>query len=84
MVTKNKPTPVELHMTGEAFLQLIEQITEDGKINTLPELIDFLKSVPQGTTLEAYVASKTANLIDDKMASRSDIDEIFHEQNVEH
>ena len=43
-------------LTGEQFKQLIEQLSPDGKINTIPELIAFLNDIPEGMTLAEYVA----------------------------
>lgn len=43
-------------LTGEEFKTLIEQLSPDGKINTIPELIDFLNGIPEGMTLQEYIA----------------------------
>ena len=44
-------------LTGDELKVLLEQISQDGKINTIPELISFLSEVPQGTTLKQYIES---------------------------
>lgn len=44
-------------LTGDEFKALLEQVSQDGKINTIPELIDFLSEVPQGMSLKEYIES---------------------------
>ena len=44
-------------LTGDEFKSLLEQVSQDGKINTIPELIDFLSEVPQGMSLKEYIES---------------------------
>lgn len=44
-------------LTGDDFKVLLEKISQDGKINTIPELISFLAEVPQGMTLKEYIES---------------------------
>lgn len=44
-------------LTGTQFKTLVEQVTTDGKLNTLPELFQFLSEVPDGMTLKAYIES---------------------------
>ena len=53
--TSSKSTRLDT-LTGDEFKQLIEQLSPDGKINTIPELIEFLNGIPEGMTLEEYVA----------------------------
>lgn len=81
-------------LTGDQFKVLIEQISPDGKINTIPELIDFLNGIPEGMTLEEYVAEHGVDpealaqavdeAVDDKFdeeqCSYEDIDSIFDEE----
>ena len=44
-------------LTGDMVKALLEQITGDGKINTIPELIEFLNEVPEGMNLREYIES---------------------------
>lgn len=55
MAKKKKQNVMLDTLTGEQFKTLIEQISPDGKINTIPELIDFLNGIPEGMTLAEYV-----------------------------
>lgn len=43
-------------LTGDEFKQLIEQFTQDGKIDTLPELFRVLSDIPEDQTLGEYIA----------------------------
>jgi len=76
-------------LTGDQFKVLIEQISPDGKINTIPELINFLNGIPEGMTLAEYVEEHGGQVdpqvvkdavddaLDEQHADSSDIDEIF-------
>ena len=44
-------------LTGDELKVLLEQISKDGKINTIQEFISFLAEVPQGMTLKEYIES---------------------------
>jgi hypothetical protein len=44
-------------LTGDELKVLLEQISQDGKINTFPELVAFLDEVPQGMSLKQYIES---------------------------
>ena len=44
-------------LTGDELKKLLEQISQDGKINTFPELVSFLDEVPQGMSLKQYIES---------------------------
>ena len=57
-------------LTGAELKTLLEQKTPDGKLDTLPELMDFLGVIPDEMTLEEYltqtasaVASETATTV---------------------
>ena len=43
-------------LTGEEFKTLIEQFTQDGKIDTIPELFRLLSDIPEDQTLGEYIA----------------------------
>jgi hypothetical protein len=43
---------VKLKMTGEEFLQLIEGRNPDGKIDTLPEMMDAARGISDGDTIK--------------------------------
>lgn len=42
-------------LTGEEFKQLIEQTTDDGKTDTLPEVFNMLSDIPDGQTVGEYI-----------------------------
>lgn len=44
-------------LTGTEVKTLLEQITDDQKINTVPELFRFLEEVPDGMSLREYIIS---------------------------
>lgn len=81
--------PVYLDMTGKEFKTLIERVTQDGKVNTLPELFELLGSLPDDMTLEEYIhqqavdaaaaASEEAvkGVLEEQTATDDDIDELF-------
>lgn len=81
--------PVRLDMTGKEFKQLIEQVTQDGKVNTLPELFELLGSLPDNMTLENYVRQQAVDaaaevsedavkeILEEQTATDDDIDGLF-------
>lgn len=81
-------------MTGEQFKTLIERFTQDGKIDTIPELLEFLSDIPEGQTLGEYIEEHGGQVdpqvvkdvvdetLDEQAAQSSDIDEIFPEQSI--
>lgn len=79
MATKKEKKNVMLDtMTGEQFKTLIEQITQDGKINTVPELMKFVGDIPEGTSLLDYIQ---AHSVDPEAVDRA-VDNAFEEKNV--
>lgn len=42
-------------LTGEQFKQLIEQKTPDGLLNTIPEVFEKLKDIPDDVDLEDWI-----------------------------
>lgn len=83
--------PVRLDMTGKEFKTLIEQVTQDGKVNTLPELFELLGSLPDDMTLEEYIRKQAVDaaaevsedavkeVLEEETASDEDIDSIFED-----
>ena len=81
-------------MTGEEFKTLIEQFTQDGRIDTIPELMRVLSDIPEDQTLGQYIAEhgidpealeRAVNeAVDDKFdeeeCTDDDIDSIFDEE----
>lgn len=65
-------------LTGEQFKQLIEQFTQDGKIDTLPELFRVLSDIPEDQTLGEYIAEHG---IDPEQLERA-VDEAIDEKDV--
>ena len=86
--------PVRLDMTGKEFKTLIEQVTQNGKVDTLPELFELLGSLPDDMTLEEYIRKQALEAAEDvsedvvkevmyeETASDEDIDSIFEEDNI--
>lgn len=81
MDTNSTSKPVRLDMTGEQFKTLIEKRTQDGRIDTIPEIMDALSSMPDDKPMEDIInesASKAVSeAITEETATSSDIDEIF-------
>lgn len=81
--------PVYLDMTGKEFKTLIERVTQDGKVNTLPELFELLGTLPDDMTLEDYIRKQAVDaaaevsedvvkeVMEEETASDDDIDSIF-------
>ena len=81
-------------LTGEQFKELIEQFTDDGKLNTIPELLQRIGEVPDDMTLEDYIKEKAEQsavsedtvrkVVDEQLegtsAEHGDIDEIFENE----
>ena len=44
-------------LKGSDVKALLEQIINDGRINTLPEIMQFLSEVPEGMSLKDYISS---------------------------
>lgn len=42
-------------LTGEQFKTLIEQFTHDGKVDTIPELMERVGQIPDDMTIEDYI-----------------------------
>lgn len=84
--------PVRLDMTGKEFKTLIEQVTQNGKVDTLPELFELLGSLPDDMTLEEYIRKQAIDAAEEvsedvvkevmyeETASDEDIDSIFEEE----
>lgn len=96
MAEKNRSNKVMLdNTTGEQFKRLIEQFTQDGKIDTIPELMRVLSDIPEDQTLGEYIAEHGGQVdpqvvqdaVDEafveQQASDDDIDSIFDEEEEE-
>ena len=68
-------------LTGEQFKQLIEQFTQDGKIDTIPELIRVLSDIPEDQTLGEYIAEHGGHVDPEVLKEVVDeaVDEAFDE-----
>ena len=64
-------------MTGEEFKTLIEQFTQDGRIDTIPELIRVLSDIPEDQTLGQYI-EEHGGQVDPKVV-RDAVDEALDE-----
>lgn len=62
-------------LTGDEFKQLIEQFTQDGKIDTLPELFRVLSDIPEDQTLGEYIAEHGGQV--DPQVVKEAVDEAF-------
>ena len=71
--------PVYLDMTGKEFKTLIERVTQDGKVNTLPDdmtLEDYIRK--QAVDAAAEVSEDVVKeVMEEETASDDDIDSIF-------
>lgn len=46
---------VIMQMTGDEFKKLVEQKDPNHLIDTIPEILDFLRGIEDGETLEDYI-----------------------------
>lgn len=80
-MANNNSRSTQLQMTGEQFKTLIEQFTDNGKVDTIPELMQRIGQIPDDMTLEEYISGQakkaTSDYVDENVATNSDIDEIF-------
>lgn len=56
MADKKKKNVMLDTLTGEEFKTLIEQFSQDGKIDTIPELFRLLSDIPEDQTLGEYIS----------------------------
>ena len=52
---------VRLSMTGEEFKTLIERFTDNGQIDTVPELMERVKKIPDEADIAEFIDSQTAD-----------------------
>ena len=71
-------------LTGEQFKELIEQFTDDGKLNTIPELLQRIGEVPDDMTLEDYIKEKAEQSAVSEDTVRKVVDEQLEETSAEH
>lgn len=71
-------------LTGEQFKELIEQFTDDGKLNTIPELLQRIGEVPDDMTLEDYIKEKAEQSAVSEDTVRKVVDEQLDETSAEH
>ena len=71
-------------LTGEQFKELIEQFTDDGKLNTIPELLQRIGEVPDDMTLEDYIKEKAEQSAVSEDTVRKVVDEQLEETSDEH
>lgn len=75
--------PVRLDMTGEEFKTLVERRTQDGRIDTIPEVMEALSGMPDDKPFDEIINEAADKAVDDnleaKSATSADIDEIFEE-----
>ena len=78
-------------MTGDEFKTFIEQKTDNGKVDTIPELMERTGEIPDGMSMEDFIREKARqSAVDEEVlreavdkqleamtATSEDIDEIF-------
>lgn len=64
-------------MTGEEFKQFIEGRNPDGRIDTLPEMLDAAQGISDSETIQHDVQEQIDENLENQAADSSDIDEIF-------
>lgn len=69
---------VQMRMTGEEFLKLIEGRNSDGTIDTLPEMLDAARGISDQQTIKGDVQEQIDESEQENEATDSDIDEIFN------
>ena len=68
-------------LTGDEFKLLIEGRSQDGKTDTIPEIIDALRGIDsETTTVKEDVDVQIDESVADQTATHDDVDEIFHGQ----
>ena len=92
MAKKAKKNVMLDTLTGEQFKTLIEQFSQDGKIDTIPELLAFLSDIPEGQTLGEYIEEHGGHVpveevqrvvdetLEEQAADHDDVDEIFDDE----
>lgn len=69
---------VKLNMTGEEFKTLIEGEKPNGVIDTIPEMKRAMGGISDDETIQEDVDEQIDEGLQQKMANKSDIDEIFN------
>ena len=69
-------------LTGDMFKQLIEQFTQDGHINTIPELMRLVSDIPEDQTLGEYIREHSADPEVVEEAVDRAVDEAFVDRRV--
>ena len=64
---------VRMQMTGDEFLQFMEGRNPDGKIDTIPEMMDAAQGISDDETIQHDVQEQMS----DNSADHTDIDDIF-------
>ena len=54
---------VIMNMTGDEFKKLVEQKDPNHLIDTIPEILDFLRGIEDGETLEDYIKRTIRSII---------------------
>lgn len=68
---------VKMQMTGEEFLRKWEGRSQNGEIDTVPELFDSMKGVSDDETVPEEVEQQIEDYMEEEAAENSDIDEMF-------
>lgn len=66
-------------MTADEFKQFIEGRSKDGKINTVPELMDAAEGIDDDETIQHDVDERIEAGIGQNLGTHADIDEIFNQ-----
>jgi len=66
-------------MTGDEFKQFVEGKNPDGRIDTLPEMLDAARGISDDTTIKEDVDEQINEQLEEQAATDEDIDEMFSE-----
>lgn len=67
---------VQLQMTGNQFKQLIEGRSQDGTVNTVPEVLDTMSGIPDTETVKGEITAATEPKMDG--VTQNQFDAIFY------
>ena len=62
IMAEGKRKSVILEMNGDDFKKLVEQREPNELINTIPEILDFLRGIRDDETLEQYIKRIVASI----------------------
>lgn len=69
---------VRLDMTGDKFKELIELVSDNGKVDSLIELIRLFQGVDDSVSIADTIRRISTEAAEDASATKEDIEEIFN------